>query len=159
VAQVGDEQHVAPWRLRLSADVDEQLGFVQGEAERHAHPLRSECLRHRAAIGADGIKASVDHELGRIDRRTMQVSHVDVLPLHRLWELKTVTPTEIVPVIHVPGQRHDICSCAQLSDGGLRGGTGAAPLRCEELHDQGPLLRTGARRAAESHHGGEASSK
>src|SRR6516162_7226846 len=132
MTQVGDEPYLAARRLGPCADIDDYEAIPHRDRQGYRRPRLSQRSGKRPFVRAHRIEAPIDDELRSVDARAVQVLRIDVLPLNRLSQRKAVPPAEVIPVIHVEGERHDIGPRAQLSEVGLRGRTGAAALRSEE---------------------------
>ena len=139
MAPVVDEQH----------DVDRMIDLLRGQPDPKravGHPVerrrRADCRlaagvgQHAldlAAAGARPVHAAVDHHLGRVDVALGERAGVGALPLGGFPGREAVLPADVVPVVDVERQRHDVGPLRELAELGIGRGAGAAALRGEQL--------------------------
>src|SRR5712672_177827 len=149
-------------RRRVASDVDRQRDVGRLVAERESRELDREravdsarqlgrralgraSLRvaeqrlDRAAFAAGVVADALDHHLRRVDVALLQHPRVGALALGGGARGERILPADIVPVVDVIGQRHDVGTLGQAAEIGIRWRAGTAALRREEFYRPRPF--------------------
>ena len=95
----------APW---LSTQFDQDVPLAHGDQDRHALAGAAQGSLERRSTRSNGTGLPVNHELRRVDGGPVEISRVYVLSLDSLRQSKPITPTQVVPIVHMKGQGKDI---------------------------------------------------
>ncbi len=116
---------------RLQFDLQPPVRSIESTLDRAAGPAR---------VAADELGATVDDELGRVDRIDVEDATVDTLPVRHRGGRKSISPPELIPVIDMQPERDDFGAfdrlrCRKRGEQTIGRRTAGAAFRREQLDD------------------------
>src|SRR6056297_1214126 len=98
-------------------------------------------VRQLHRMRSDHIVLTVDDHLRRVDHLPAAGARIGLLPRGEGPLGKDILPPDVVPVVHVQGQRDHVVPFTQLRQDFIRRRTGGTALRGEQLDHHGIVLR------------------